>query len=85
MTREEMGVSDPPDIGSIHAAARTIGVDTSQENNLGLPEPAFLPAAYHLPEGSIRGPAADQEPQVVFIRPGTTSTKRPTWPGWPMS
>ncbi len=32
-----------------------------------LPEPAFLPDAYRLPEGSQRGPVAAISPRVVFI------------------
>jgi MoaA/NifB/PqqE/SkfB family radical SAM enzyme len=32
-----------------------------------LPEPAFLPDAYRLPEGSARGPVAASSPRVVFI------------------
>ncbi len=32
-----------------------------------LPEPAFLPDAYRLPQGSARGPVAAISPRVVFI------------------
>jgi MoaA/NifB/PqqE/SkfB family radical SAM enzyme len=32
-----------------------------------LPEQRFLPDAYRLPEGSVRGPVADLSPSVVFI------------------
>jgi len=32
-----------------------------------LPEQRFLPDAYRLPEGSVRGPVAELSPRVVFI------------------
>jgi MoaA/NifB/PqqE/SkfB family radical SAM enzyme len=32
-----------------------------------LPEQRFLPDAYRLPEGSVRGPMAERSPRVVFI------------------
>ena len=32
-----------------------------------LPEQTFLPDAYRLPEGSVRGPVAELSPRVVFI------------------
>src|SRR5215475_10102816 len=32
-----------------------------------LPEQRFLPDAYRLPEGSVRGPIAELGPRVVFI------------------
>lgn len=32
-----------------------------------LPEQSFLPDAYRLPEGSLRGPMAELNPKVVFI------------------
>src|SRR5574341_304209 len=32
-----------------------------------LPEQKFLPDAYRLPEGSVRGPIAELNPRVIFI------------------
>ena len=32
-----------------------------------LPEQSFLPAAYRLPEGTVKGPSSPISPQVVFI------------------
>jgi MoaA/NifB/PqqE/SkfB family radical SAM enzyme len=39
----------------------------SQETVRVLPEQSFLPNAYRLPEGSLRGPLSGISPRVVFI------------------
>ena len=46
-------------VGSIHSTHETVAPV--------LPEQEFLPDAYKLPEGSIRGPVSTVEPRVVFI------------------
>jgi MoaA/NifB/PqqE/SkfB family radical SAM enzyme len=48
----------------VHLYAQPVQATASQPL---LPEPAFLPDAYRLPEGSARGPVAAIRPRVVFI------------------
>lgn len=42
-------------------------LNPSQETARVLPEQSFLPDAYRLPEGSLRGPISEISPRVVFI------------------
>jgi MoaA/NifB/PqqE/SkfB family radical SAM enzyme len=42
-------------------------IPTQDETLPPLPEQSFLPDAYRLPEGTVRGPVATFAPQVVFI------------------
>jgi MoaA/NifB/PqqE/SkfB family radical SAM enzyme len=48
---------------SIHPVSLAVNKNISPV----LPEQRFLPDAYRLPEGSVRGPVAELSPSVVFI------------------
>lgn len=43
-----------------------------------LPEQKFLPDAYRLPEGSMRGPIVEVRPKVIFIEVRSLSTTKYT-------
>jgi len=47
--------------------ANLLPVISKRETSRVLPEQTFLPDAYRLPEGSLRGPTAEISPRVVFI------------------
>ena len=55
---QERHISKPADISLNTIPGKSIGV---------LPEQAFLPDAYRLPEGSERGAIASLSPRVIFI------------------
>jgi MoaA/NifB/PqqE/SkfB family radical SAM enzyme len=40
---------------------------SNQRTSSGLPEQKFLPEAYRLPEGQLRGPQVESGPKVVYI------------------
>ncbi|MDR3576853.1 MAG: radical SAM protein [Anaerolineaceae bacterium] len=41
--------------------------NSQQESARQLPEQSFLPQAYHLPQGKIKGSTVQEDPHVVFI------------------
>jgi MoaA/NifB/PqqE/SkfB family radical SAM enzyme len=48
-------------------ASIPLPLSKSERNLPVLPDQKFLPAAYRLPEGSLRGPVMESGPKVVFI------------------